>query len=127
MADLRHRSFWESVMTTKSKGAEFWSGHVEAARLSGVTLLKYAREQGLSVHTMGHWRRKLNVEPQGLAAVAKTEVRRAAFVALKVASPVMAHSNEVTLTIGSDMRLQMTELPPPAWLAEVSQAMRGAR
>ena len=127
MADFRHRSLWGLVMTTKSKGAQFWAGHVEAARSAGATLMVYAHEQGLSVHTLRNWRRKLNVEPPSLSAVAKSEARRSAFVGLKVARPVMSHSVGVTLTIGSDVRLQMNELPPPAWLAEVSQAMRGAR
>ena len=112
-------------MTTKSKGEEFWARHIEAARFSGVTSLEYAREHGLSVHTMRHWRRKLNGETCSLAPVAKTEARPPAFVALEVAAPVMAHSSGVTLTIGSDVRLQLSELPPPAWLAEVSHAMRG--
>jgi hypothetical protein len=33
----------------------------------------------------------------------------------------------VTLAIGSEVRLQMNELPAPAWLAAVDQAMRGVR
>ena len=49
------------------------------------------------------------------------------FVALKVAEPMSVSSMGVTLAIGSDMRVQMSELPPPAWLAQVCQAMRGAR
>jgi hypothetical protein len=30
----------------------------------------------------------------------------------------------VTITIAGDVRMQMTELPPAAWLAAVSQALR---
>lgn len=114
-------------MTTKSKGLEFWSEHVEAAKASGATLLAYAREQGLSVHTMRNWRRKLTGDPLIAAAAARTDAKRAAFVALKVATPVMGHPSGVTLAIGSDVRLQMNELPPPEWLAAVSEAMRGSR
>ncbi len=113
-------------MTTKSKGAQFWFEHVEAAKASGATLVAYAREQGLSVHTMRTWRRKLDGESLNAAAAAKIGAKRAAFVALKVAAPAMGHPSGVTLAIGSDVRLQMNELPPPAWLAAVSQALRGA-
>jgi transposase-like protein len=113
-------------MTTKSKGSEFWAGHVEAARQSGATLVAYAREHGLSSHTMRNWRRKLKAQTGGVGA-ARAEARPTAFVALKVATPALPHCGAVTLAIGSDVRLQMNELPPPAWLAEIGLAMRGAR
>ena len=114
-------------MTTKSKGSEFWTRHVEAASVSGSTLLAYAQEHGVSVHTLRHWRRKLRDEASGLAAVAIPETRRPSFVALKVATPGSVHPRGVALTIGSEIRLHLDELPPPTWLAEISLAMRSAR
>ena len=113
-------------MTTKSKGSEFWAGHVEAARQSGTTLVAYAREHGLSWHTMRNWQRKLKGQSAGVG-VAQRKARPRAFVALKVATPAMPQSGAVTLAIGSDVRLQLNELPPPAWLAEIGLAMRGVR
>ena len=117
---------WGWVMTTKSKGSKFWSEHVEAARQSGATLVSYAHEHGLSAHTMRNWRRKLKGQTDSVGA-ARSEARPTAFVALKVAAPAMPHGSAVTLAIGSEVRLQMNELPPPSWLAEIELAMRGSR
>jgi len=49
------------------------------------------------------------------------------FVALKVAEPIATQPMGVTVSLAGEVRLQMTELPPPAWLAAVVQAMRGSR
>ena len=114
-------------MTTKSKGKEFWEQHLVALRASGLTSVAYAREHGLSVHSLGWWRRKLMGSSSKRTAATPVQTRSSAFVALKVAEPMMVRSMTVTLAIGSDVRLQMSELPPPAWLAEVGRAMRVAR
>lgn len=112
-------------MATKANGREFWEPHVEGLMASGLTSVAYAREHGLSVHALGWWRRKLKgaSSKRSLTAAKKSPT----FVALKVAEPMMLRSMTVTLAIGSDVRLQMSELPPPAWLAEVGVALRGIR
>lgn len=112
-------------MVTKAQGREFWEPHVEGLTASGLTSVGYAREHGLSVHALGWWRRKLKgmSSKQSVTGSSKSSP----FVALKVAEPMMLRSMDVTLAIGSDVRLQMSELPPPAWLAQFGLAIRGGR
>jgi transposase len=45
-----------------------WQGHLEAARESGVSLARYAREQGLSRHTLYAARRQARDQPREKAS-----------------------------------------------------------
>lgn len=114
-------------MTATAKGRDFWERHLVGLRASGLSAVAYAREHGLSVHSLGWWRRKLNASSLTSSASAPVSAKRSKFVALKVAEAVTTCSMGVTLAIGSEVRLQMNELPPAAWLAEVGRAMRGVR
>ncbi len=124
-------------MTTTSKGKEFWAERVAALRASGQSSAAFARETGLSVHALGWWRRKLSAPGTSVSgrAAAKPPAKAnevigskgSKFVALKVADPMTNRSVGVTVSIGSELRLSMSELPPAAWLAEVGQALRGLR
>lgn len=38
---------------------EFWRGHVDSWRKSGLSQGKYARQTGISRWTLGYWKRKL--------------------------------------------------------------------
>ena len=49
------------------------------------------------------------------------------FVALKVSEAALPRPKAVTVTLAGEVHLEMTELPPPAWLAEVVEAIRGIR
>jgi len=111
-------------MATTGKGEGFWAEHVAALRASGQTSVAYANDHGLSVHALGWWRRKLNASEPAGAATTATAPKASKFVALKVSSPMLRSPSGVTITIAGDVRMQMTELPPAAWLAAVSQALR---
>ena len=114
-------------MVTTARGRDFWEQHVNALRLSGQTSKDYARDQELSMHALGYWRRKLHprLPKKSARDVAAPTVSK--FVALKVAEPIATQPMGVTVSLAGEVRLQMAELPPPAWLAEVIQAMRGSR
>ncbi len=58
---------------------------------------------------------------------AVVKVKASKFVALKVSEPIAPRPLGITVLIAGEVRLQMADLPAPAWLAEVIQAMRGAR
>jgi hypothetical protein len=50
------------------------------------------------------------------------------FVALRIAEPVIGqHSINCTLVLQSGMRLEMSGLPAPTWLAALGCALQGAR
>ena len=114
-------------MVTTARGRDFWEQHVDALRLSGKTSKDYARDHELSVHALGWWRRKLHPALQKKFAGAVVTPKASKFVALKVTEPIVTQPMGVTVLLAGEVRLQMAELPPPAWLAEVIQAMRGAR
>jgi transposase-like protein len=115
------------MMATTAKGRDFWEQHLAGLRASGLSAAAYAREHGVSVHALGWWRRKVNASALAKPGSAQPSTKASKFVALKVAEPVMVRPMGVTLAIGSEVRLQMNELPAPAWLAAVDQAMRGVR
>jgi len=115
------------MMRVPARGRDFWEPHVEALRSSGQTSAGYAREHDLSVHAMGWWCRKLHRLASAESAGDVAAPAASKFVALRVSEPPAIRSLGMTVLLVGDVRLQMNELPPPAWLAEVSQAMRGAR
>jgi len=53
----------------KGQGQEFWAPHIEAMRQQGKQATVYAREHGLSVHSLGWLRRKLNPKAEAAPAV----------------------------------------------------------
>jgi len=117
-------------MVTTARGRDFWEQHVNALRSSGQTAKDYARDHELSMHALGWWRRKLHPElPKKSARAVDAPVapKASKFVALKVSGPVATSPMGVTVLLAGEVQLQMAELPPPAWLAEVIQATRGAR
>ena len=89
--------------------------------------MAYARAHDLSVQALGWWRRKLNPALPKKSGRAEGAPKASKFVALKVSEPALARPMAVTVMLGSEVHLQMTDLPPPAWLAEVIQSMRRVR
>ena len=105
-----------------SGDTEFWTSHVEALRREGDAVTVYARRHGLSLATLYYWRRKLKVAVNAGAVGAAT----GKFVALRLvgaAAPVSAA--HCTLLLVSGLRVEMTALPSPAWLAAFEQARSG--
>jgi len=115
------------MMVTMARGKDFWEQHVDALRSSGQTSKAYARDHELSVHALGWWRRKLHPALPKRSARVVVGPKASKFVALKVSEPIATQPMVVTVSLAGELRLQMAELPPPAWLAEVIQAMRGSR
>jgi len=114
-------------MVTTARGREFWEQHVAALRSSGQTSKDYARDHELSMHALGYWRRKLHPALPRKSARAVAAPTASKFVALKVSGPIATQPVGVTVSLAGEVRLQMAELPSPAWLAEVIQAMRESR
>lgn len=107
------------------QGAEFWSQHVAAAKHEAIPISAYAKRQGLSVPSLYYWHRKLSA----VTATAVANKRDGGkFMALRVADagrgtpPV----GGCTLILASGLRLEMTSLPAPEWLAALGRATQGA-
>ena len=99
-----------------------WGPHLRAARRSGETLTQYAREQGLSRHTLYAARQMLRkAEDVGKAAGGRGWIRRpahahtnlpAAFAPVRVLAPASAAANSAPISPwpASVLRLR-TQLP----------------
>lgn len=102
-------------------GTEFWAAHVAAAEQEGISASEYARRHGLAVKSLQYWRRKLNT-------LNKTErpLQAGKFVALHIA-PGAARQNNCALELPSGLRLEMSAIPSPEWLAALARAVPGIR
>jgi len=104
-------------------GTGFWAGHVAAAKLQGGPASVYAKQLGISVTALYYWQRKLKATPEMGESGQLNK-----FVALRVAAAVVAQSSpNCTLVMPSGMRLEMSALPAPDWLAALGRAAQGAR
>lgn len=109
---------------------DYWSNHVAAIKARGVTASAYARQHKLSVASLYYWQRKL----QSQSALHSVEVAapktQSKFVALRVRDTVpevMPPSCRCTLVLAGGIRLEMSALPDPQWLAQVDRCNHEAR
>ena len=103
-------------------GTEFWVGHVAAAKLEAISASEYAKQHGISVTALYYWQRKL--KPTTTTSEAG---KFGKFVALRVSDKDTAHRACLcTLALTSGMRLEMSSLPEPEWLAALGRALPGA-
>jgi len=97
-------------------GAEFWAAHVAAAKLEETSASEYARQHGLAVKTLYYWRRKLKN-----SITTDPPLPNSKFIALRIA-PGASQQNNCTLALPSGLRLEMSALPTPEWLAALLHA-----
>ena len=103
---------------------EFWMAHVAALKDERISASTYAKRHGLAVKSLYRWQRKLNAT----AGAAASASHGGAFVALRVAEPVVSQTvSGCALILGSGMRLEMPVLPAPAWRAALGRAVQGER
>ena len=55
--------FSDKTTRTASKYA-FWRGHIQAQRKSGLTIKEYCQRHGLSRHTFGYWKKRVEVSEE---------------------------------------------------------------
>lgn len=99
------------------KGSEYWLNHVAALEREGLSASAYAKQHGLAVKRLYYWQRK---------AAVVAEPRTNPFIALRVGSATDTRATNCTLILPSGLRLEMSALPAPAWLADLNQASQGA-
>lgn len=98
---------------------ERWRPHVEAATKAGVTLAQYAREHGLSRHTLYAASQALGQEkPRGGSARPRGGEQAAAFVPVQV-SAGSAPALSVRLTNGVELRFDKVDSAVLAPLLEL--------
>jgi transposase-like protein len=109
----------------------YWSNHLAVIRSQGGSTSAYAKQHNLSLASVYYWRRKLQLElaPQSVVVVAHAPKPHSKFVALRVSSAVpemSAPSLCCTLVWSGGMRLEMSALPEPQWLAALGRAHQAA-
>ena len=104
---------------SKRMGEAFWARHVEAAHQSGLSAIAYAKQQGIPVKRLYFWQRRFKE-----VGAADLRSHAGAFVAVRVAAPAVSLC---TLILASGLRLEMSALPAPEWLAAVGRAAQGER
>jgi len=100
-------------------GTDFWRAHVLAAKQEAQSASEYARRNGLSVKSLYYWQRKLKESGDS-----DGPVRASKFIALRIAP---GGSNHCTLSLPTGLRLEMSALPQPEWLASLARALPGER
>lgn len=101
----------------------YWESHVAALNREAVSVSAYATRHGLSTSALYYWRRKLKVAAEEAAG----EHDAGKFIALRVGDvAAIPCAGGCTLVLGAGVRLEMSALPPPAWLAALGYAV-GAR
>lgn len=106
----------------------FWSTHVAAVQIAGISTSAYFRQHYLLLANLYDWHRKLQPQAprQPLALVPPTSKTQAKFVVLRL-SGVTAYGTAAlscasTLVLKGGERLEMFALPEPRRLVAVDRA-----
>lgn len=103
------------------KGSAFWMDHVAAIKQEGISTSAYAKRHGIAVKRLYYWQRKAAV------AIAARAIKPRPFIALRVAPEVGGQTRaHCTLVLASGVRLEMTALPAPEWLAALGRTVQGS-
>jgi hypothetical protein len=108
-------------------GAEFWEGHVAAAKRETISASEYARRHDISVAALYYWQHKLKLTSTSKKVSTLKPVVASPFVELRVLDKQVMAPSQCTLVLSSDLRLEMSALPEPSWLVALGYAMRGTR
>ena len=114
------------------KAKHDWPGHVAAIKAQGISTRAYARQHDLALASLYYWRRKLQPAFAGgekAKPVAATKLL-GKFMALRVgtsACEVARDTTGCTLVLNDGIRLEMSALPDPQWLAALGRCVHGVR
>lgn len=100
-----------------TNGSKYWSEHLAAIEAEGVTTKAHAEREGLAVGSLYAWRRRLK---RGQPAQRRLQ-GGAGFVSVRIR--LASEPMECALVVGAGMRLELSQLLNPAWLAALSAAV----
>lgn len=113
-----------------SKAKAFWRAHVAASGRSGSRLASYAEEHGLNVGTLRWWRSRLRDEVSASGEdppPPPPSSSSSRFVAVSVMQrAIEPQPASATVRIGERVRVELTAMPSPQWLAQVARAVQEA-
>jgi hypothetical protein len=109
---------------------QFWMNHVAQQPASGLSPTQYCERHGLERKSFYNWQSKARLLAQR-ALTMESQARSNAdhpqrFVPVRIAASAIQaapSSSACTLQLSSGLRLEMAALPPPDWLATVTQGL----
>ena len=113
------------------KSVQEWAKHVEAIKAQGISAASYAQKHALARSTLYRWQSKLlRAAPENSNAKATTaNTQPGKFVAVRIretprqiAAPATPTATPCTLVLPGNIRLELTTLPTPQWLGELSRS-----
>jgi hypothetical protein len=93
-----------------------WSSIVSRQSSSGLGVVEFCKSEGLSAVSFYAWRKRLGVESSGSGSV---------FSRIDIETPVSAPELSLRILLPGGVELLFGELPPPAWVIGLSQALEG--
>ena len=117
------------MSTTKGPGQAWWESHLNAIASEGIDAKTYAQREGLTVSNLYYWRRRIKAQIHGplqpalRSTAAQTAPPSRRFVPVTLGTNSDHTIDRHVLILGSGLRLELSSLPTPQWLAQVSQAM----
>lgn len=108
----------------KGLGQDYWEAHLETIAREGIGAKAYAQREGMAVSSLYYWRRRLKAQCHGPHKPARNPPPAAParlFVPVTMGAD-NGSTGRYVLTLGSGLRLELSCLPSPQWLAQVSQA-----
>ena len=113
-------------MSTES---DFWAQHLEAIANEGIRTKGYADREGLDVSKLYQWRKRLNRNNTGSSASVKPAVipeagsQNSLSQFIRVNAPSSPARFGCQLEFPSSLRLNLSALPDPQWLAALNATL----
>ncbi|PLC48046.1 cobyrinic acid ac-diamide synthase [Pollutimonas subterranea] len=106
-----------------NKGIEYWSEHLAAIAAEGIETKAYARRESLSVSALYYWRKRIKAQTHGpVRPAAPVNCISSAFMPVQVKS-AMANVVPCSVVLAPGVRLELSQLPTPEWLAALGVAL----
>ena len=94
-----------------------WPAHLAAIEAEDISVQAYARRENLSAASLYYWRKRLKTQ-----AATPGDKPVAQLVAVQLPEPPHI-GQRCTLWLAPGVRLELSTLPPGAWLAQVAAAV----
>jgi hypothetical protein len=113
-------------MQKKGQGRSYWEPLLQELAAEGKSLSEFARQRGLSIHSLSWWRRKLamvkSVPPAGASKFVALQVKAGEAMPLSASSAA-----QVIVRVSAAVSVECKQLPSVAWLVALSEALKGVR
>lgn len=118
-------------MTNKNNKLEYWKNHIQCFKESGLSKAEYCRNNSIPVSSFKNWYSRFEYSQSSNIKQVKIESPDPmkdksipSFVELRTSEVVLSSGDKIKMT-GFGLTLEMSQLPDPRWLCEVSKLLGG--